>query len=49
MAALYAEELKRDGTLETIPPLGDLTTNDLIPAANDFDIQQVRALAAAWK
>ena len=47
--ALYAGELKRDGALETIPPLGDLTTNDLIPAANDFDIQQVRALAAAWK
>jgi hypothetical protein len=39
---LYAEELQKDGSLQTIPPLQNLMTNELIDAANDFDLEKVR-------
>jgi NitT/TauT family transport system substrate-binding protein len=39
---LYAEELQMDGSLQTIPPLQNLVTNELIDAANNFDLEKVR-------
>lgn len=48
MLQLYADELHRDGALETVPPVADLVTNELVAAANDFDIDQIRQLAKTW-
>ena len=46
---LYAEELQADGSLDNIPPLQDLITNDLISAVNDFDHARIVAAAQTWK
>ncbi len=46
---LYALALHEEGSLEKIPPVEDLITNELIAGANNFDLEKVRAAARNWK
>lgn len=44
----YAEALKSEDRLQTIPPLHEIFTNKLINGANQFDADAVRRLARHW-
>lgn len=46
---LYAEELQADGSLDKIPPLNDIVTNDLIEPVNNFDHERIIMAARNWK
>jgi len=45
----YMEMMVEEGAIAQPVPVDELATDQFLAAANDFDVEQVRAAALAWK